>query len=836
MSGMKSSQGAITRRSFLKTTAAVGTVAACSGLAVGSVVLAAADEAAEQNGEQTFASFCRGNCGSSGCNLNVHVREGKVVRVNSLPFSDADPKTKGRSRICLRGMSNVYRLYSPQRIGYPMRRVEGTPRGGGEWERISWEEAIKQITDTWKGIIEADGPSAIAGWTIYGNSATLQGIFGLGYARLAALLGMSTISNGADMGQIYSGAALAASLGVGASGPNLAAHARNIVLWGANSAVTWPHEWRYMLDAQANGAKITLIDPNVSITAAKVDNHVRIRPCTDSALLMGMCNYIIQNDLVDTEFVLARTNGPCLVKQDDGLILRGSDFGKEFEVLGAMPYSWQPITTDSPYVWDTEKKEAVPADEAAAPALTGSYTVNGKKCTTAFDMLKERVADWSLERTAEVCDITPEEIVMLADCYVNGPTMSALANGPGHYSTSWDYFFGTYELTMLTGNLFRPGAGWANTGQTMTGIWSPDTSYGVPENAITGPEYSVLDLPEIQQTGTYLGKPATVKSAIIHSANPLGNSPDRKRLLEAVDAMDLLVVVDMNETDSTRYADIVLPCTHWFECDDIAGFNCNPYTFIGEKAVEPMFEHKSDYQITRLLAEGMGFGDKFKKEDLEVLEESVNKGVQPDANGNPITWERLKKEKNIRTIPDDYYDPSVIVPDGRLMMYWEHPAARLTGKEIDVVQERLPHFEPPNEAWPEDVPGYPKNSLADKYPIILMNIHARLSTHTTYNHIAWLTELRPEPFVNLNTEDAKERGIAQGDLVKVFNDRGYVIVKAQIDGGLRKGIANLPHGWEADQFIEGHYQDLTPRASNPVDDNECYFDCLCQVEKYEGGK
>ena len=85
----------------------------------------------------------------------------------------------------------------------------------------------------------------------------------------------------------------------------------------------------------------------------------------------------------------------------------------------------------------------------------------------------------------------------------------------------------------------------------------------------------------------------------------------------------------------------------------------------------------------------------------------------------------------------------------------------------------------------------------------------------------------------MNAKDAEVRGLGHGDLVKVFNDRGFVVVALCIDNALQPGIVNLPHGWQADQFIAGHYQDLTMRECDPFDCNDNYFDCLCEVVKYE---
>ena len=156
------------------------------------------------------------------------------------------------------------------------------------------------------------------------------------------------------------------------------------------------------------------------------------------------------------------------------------------------------------------------------------------------------------------------------------------------------------------------------------------------------------------------------------------------------------------------------------------------------------------------------------------------------------------------------------------------------GEPIDVEKERLPYFEPPAEGWNESVGGFPKNPLAEKYPLIYMTMHNRYRTHTTTGYNTWLLELQDGPVLHINEQDAKARGIANDDVVKCFNDRGFVVLKARIDNTIRPGMVDMPHGWQEDQFIAGHYQDLTPSFTHPWDCNDNYYDCLCEVEKWEG--
>ena len=168
--------GGLTRRNFLKSTGVAAAAVAAGGagaFAAGGLAQAATYEAGqtEGDGEQIFCGVCRGNC-SGTCKLNLHVVDGKIVKTSKRQFNSFPD---GRvDRICLRGLSHVYNVYGPNRIQYPMRRVG--ERGSGEWERITWEEAIKEITDEWKRIQAEYGEQAIAYTRGSGNLGAISGV------------------------------------------------------------------------------------------------------------------------------------------------------------------------------------------------------------------------------------------------------------------------------------------------------------------------------------------------------------------------------------------------------------------------------------------------------------------------------------------------------------------------------------------------------------------------------------------------------------------------------------------------------------------------------------
>lgn len=186
MSGSTNPRGGITRRNFLKTTAAVTGAAAVAG---GTSLTALAEEKPSEGNEQVKYVACRGNC-MNGCQFKCTVRDGKIVKNEMAPM----PQEK-YNRICAKGLSVPQMTYSPDRIQYPMRRVG--ERGSGQWERISWDEAISEITGKWKGYIEEHSGLSIA--QSGSGAGTLCGSY---LSLVQSLFGFSSAVHQADMASI----------------------------------------------------------------------------------------------------------------------------------------------------------------------------------------------------------------------------------------------------------------------------------------------------------------------------------------------------------------------------------------------------------------------------------------------------------------------------------------------------------------------------------------------------------------------------------------------------------------------------------------------------------
>ncbi|MBP3701498.1 MAG: molybdopterin-dependent oxidoreductase, partial [Lachnospiraceae bacterium] len=321
--------------------------------------------------EEIYYGSCRANC-FGGCRMKIKVRDGRVVAstMGEMP----DPRY---NRICAKGLSHVTRIYDPERLKAPMKRVG--ERGSGQWEQITWDEAIKEITDSWKKIQAESGDEAVAFMNVSGNFGSISsGAAG----RLKAMMGGSTIGPCVDA-NLFTATMKAFMIADNYNGSELVdlLNAKTIMIWGSNPCDAQIQNWKFIRQAQKAGAKIICVDPNYTTTAARSDIWVPIKPGADGLLALAMCNIVIEKGWIDEEYLKFKSVAPFLVKESDGKYLRTSD-------LRALEEG----ETDAILVWDEETKELANSATATKPALTGAYyfpEVGGT--TTAYELLLERL-------------------------------------------------------------------------------------------------------------------------------------------------------------------------------------------------------------------------------------------------------------------------------------------------------------------------------------------------------------------------------------------------------------------------------------------------------------
>jgi anaerobic selenocysteine-containing dehydrogenase len=247
---------------------------------------------------KTVRGACPQDCPDT-CAFIYHVEDGKLVEVTGDPDH---PMTRGG--LCVKLKDFAEHHYNPDRILYPMKRVG--PKGSGKYERISWDDALSTIKSKWTDIIDQYGSQAIMPHAYLGNQGTANGLTAgdAFFNRLGSTVAEKTYCE--------SGSSTAWVMTVGPTGGldvESLAYAKYIIVWGMNMVSTNLHAWPFVLKAKSKGAKIVVIDPFKSRTAKQADWHIPIRPGTDAALALGMINVIIEEGLVDYDYVEKYTLG-----------------------------------------------------------------------------------------------------------------------------------------------------------------------------------------------------------------------------------------------------------------------------------------------------------------------------------------------------------------------------------------------------------------------------------------------------------------------------------------------------------------------------------------------
>lgn len=831
MSGSAYPYTGITRRSFLKTTGVAAGVAALGGSAAGLSSLAVKDEAFAQEGSQetVVTTSCRSNCFQA-CMLQAHVRDGKVCYMSRGDYPEDE-----YSGCCPRGLSMHERAYSRTRIKYPMRRVG--ERGGDEWERISWDEAIGEIVEKLGSIREQYGPGALAIDTASGNYGAVQG--GGGVLNLFKNAAEATNINvcydqagGHGTNRVIGGGVWGYS-----NEMKNVLDAKHVLIWGSNPVNSQPQSWRQIRFAKERGAKLTCIDAMYSATAARSDEFLAVRPGSDLAIALAILNDIVSNGAFDEAFVKKTTSAPFLLRKDTGLILRRSDIegGAMAEARDAVTLNKPGSMADDPaYVWDEVSNAPALYAECETCALEGEFEVDGIKVETVYSALKRHAAEYSLEKASEMSGMSVDDIAELSRIYKeDGPVFLYTVYGIDHYRNGHLFTQAMALVHALTNNISRRGSslgGFSALGDQMPLNFAAFAAKSKKKAYANIPQ---CDLANVIASGKHKGEDYPIKALLFATSNAMSNYAEQNRWLnDVLPNVEYIVTIDFEFTDTARYSDIVLPAAFWLELNELRVNNyANPFVLYAHKGMEPLHEAKPDSEILALIAEGLGLGDDVP---LRTPEEWI--GMLLDGaplNKKGITLDTLQKTAAIRGVgsADEPFvrgaDGTFPTTSGRANLYCELPLPRVDfGQDWqeDSKKERFPYFKPPTENWHE-------NEVAKKYPLSYIQLHERWRTHTQWFSVESLRELDPEPLLHLSREDAAERGIEDGDIAEAFNDRGTVTIKAIIDDACPPGVCAIPKGWQRNQFIEGCYQDLTGAESDPMAVNFAYFDARVDVRK-----
>ncbi len=791
------------RRTFVKTSAA--TVALTySGAKFSKVFEPANAIAANDETVKLVRTVCAPNCVNS-CGHLVHVKNDKIIKVE--PASFPDPRY---NRICLKGISNaMQRTYSPNRVKYPMLRVG--ERGEGKWKQISWDEAYDYLADKIKSIQDKYGDGAMAWMSMTG----CYGVFGqLISQRIANVMKGTHLTNLGIMGDLASNIGFLPATGMLQDAhpwPDLMNSKLNI-LFGCNYAETALNDIRFVWDAMENGMKLIVVDPRFSHTAAKADQWIALRPGTDGAFMLGMMNVILKENLHDTEFLNANTTGPYLVRGDNGNFLTPEDVSggsaEEYMVIDAATGN-------------------VRIRGAAPHELSGKVNVtlsNGStvECSTSWDLVSEYIKEWPVERASEVCEVPVDVIKDLAIEYASTePAGIRISQGTNRYWQGHQPFRNAILLGAICGNHGKKGAGvsWAG-GTLFKTIVATPSCWTNPREAENYEPKSVV--------GSHMfeifpkDEPWPIRGIWFNHYNYGTQIPNYNKFAEEIaPRLELIAVSEQVMTDSTTFADIVLPACSWYEQEgELVSSWSNYYFQLRNQCITPMWEAKQDHTIYAEISERMGYGKYWG-----TVEDSINEVIDnftEDRLRNIDKKELFETGVTSALYPEDFIpfeDQKYFTPSGKLEIYLDY---------LQDFGEALPVYLEPIESN--------RTEKAKKYPLTFLNVHNNYSVHSQHANLPWILEVNPEPRVDINTKDAQARNIQDGDMVKVFNDRGHVVLRARVMEGIKAGCINIYQGYWKEQYKEGHLASLTHMELNPLQDavlesNYAPYDVLVDVEK-----
>ena len=715
-------------------------------------------------------TVCSHDCPDS-CAVLVTVNEaGRAVKVEGDP---SQPVTQGF--LCGKVAKYLDRVYAPDRILYPLKRKPGVAKGplvrGREheaFERVSWDEALDAIAARLKETADRYGPESILPYSYAGTIGVLG--FGSMDRRFFHRLGASQLDRTicSEDGGVAWNLVYGKKLGMPTEDFRLA---KLVLAWGANIHGNNVHLWPMIEKARRAGARLIVIDPYRTRTAALADWHIAIRPGTDAALALGMMHVIFNEGLEDRDYIAAMTHGASELAE------RAREYTPERVA------AWTGMTASEVERLAREYATTRPA------ALRMNYGVqrseNGGTAARAIAMLPALTGAWKYR------------------------------GGGGQLSTSGAFAWNKKALER------------------------PDLALASPLRRLA----RVVNMSTLGQALTELGQGAQsedgppVHALFVYNSNPGAVAPNQNAVRRGMMRPDLFTVVhEQFFTDTTDYADYVLPATTFLEHRDIQGAYGHYYVQLSNQAIEPPGEARPNVWLFGQLAQRMGFTEEcFRDTPEEMIKQALSISTENGTNGHStnagmehITLEDLKQQGHI---PLGFHlDPegrpflpnttgTVPTPSGKIEFYSEVLAAQ--------GQDPLPAFVPPFESrWGEGAKNYPLEFLSRKADNYMNSTFANLDGHRKM-------EARTSQRLEMHRQDAESRGIADGDPVRIWNDRGSLALMALVNDSVPPGVVAARLDWAKLQPDQVNVNALTSERLTDLGAGATFYSVLVEVAKPE---
>jgi anaerobic selenocysteine-containing dehydrogenase len=754
--------------------------------------------------KKVVRAACPHDCPDA-CGVLITVEDGRAMKIQGDP---EHPVTRGF--LCAKVAKYLDRVYSPDRVMYPMRRVGpkgpqqisllhsvetptsgktgqkwGTPipicstqSDSSNWKRISWDEALDEIASHFRAISAEFGSEAILPYSYGGTLGALNG--GSMDRRFFHRLGASQLDRTICSAAGEAGLKSVLGLKLGTE-PEQFRHSRYIIAWASNIHGNNVHLWPFIAEARRNGAKLVVIDPYRTRTAECADWYLPINPGTDAALALGMMHVIIGENLHDADYVAKYTLG--------------------FEQL-------------------REKVKAYPPERVAQ--WTGIAAEDIWKLAREYGTVRPSVIrlNYGVQRS-EGGGMATRAIVMLP-CVIG----------------SWKEVGGGLQMSLSGAAEFNSSA-----------MRRPDLM-----NVALGREARTLNMVELGRVLNKVNDPP-VKALFVYNSNPAAVCPNHQAVIRGLMRSDLFTVVhEQFFTDTTDYADIVLPATTFFEHKDLQKGYGHYYLQVSNQAIEPLAECRSNVELFRGLAQRMGFEDGCFRESVDEMIDLALESDDPWMEG--MSREQLEREQvrmNFRDQGAGARGPLPSLMESESAERIEnpqfsqkrgevgHPAPsepflpfacggfRTASGKAELYSEALKsqgldpvvEFRPPVESRHAKRNGLPLELLARKADNFL---------NTTFSNVPSLQELEEPGLLEISLVDAQARGIADGDRVRVFNQRGEVELVARVDGKVQAGVVSATLSWAKMAPGFQSINSLTSEKLTDMGNSATFYSVLVEVE------
>ena len=728
-----------------------------------------------------FCALCTSVCGC----ISV-VEDGRLVAV------EPDPAHPTGKALCGKGRAAPELVYHEDRVLHPLRRV--SPKDApGEWQRIGWDEALDETARRLKRLAAESGPESVAFGITTPSGTGIQDAYPW-IERLRHAFGSPNAPYGTEICNFHRDDINALTFGVDTPMPDFQ-NTDCIMLWGHNPSTTWLAYASRVVEAKARGARLIVVDPRRAGLAVKADAWLRVRPGSDGALALGLAHLLLEAGAYDSAFMRDWTNGPLLVRDDEGTPLRADHLSHGADP--ALRVAWDEAF-GAPILYDSSRG----LYDGGMPALDGRYEITGAdgapiSCRTAFALYRERCAAYTPERVEEITWVPAGQLREAARLIAEAGAVSCYSwSGVGQHTNASQTSRAIALLYALTGSFDAPG------GNVLF-----DT---IPVNDIRGREM----LPPAQLakavggTGRPLGpeqqgwitsddlyrailegRPYPIRGMVSFGTNILVSHADTARGESALKALDFAVHVDMFMTPSAALADIVLPVNTPFEREGLCtnfkvGADATAFAQLRPPAVESLGESRSDVWIAFELAKRLGLANRFWGGDIDA---SYRELLAPSG----LELEKLRQSPaGVRVDRETRYRKYAGGNGGE-------PGFATPSRKVEVFSERL--LAAGQAALPDHVePAMGPLSRADlaaRFPLVLTSAKSLHYCHSQHRGMPSLRRREPDPTVEMHPEAAAARRIESGDWVRIATPHGAARARAALKPSLDPRVVSATHGW-----------------------------------------